>query len=128
MGNAQAAGSPVLLYADSVTDSMQRAIDETNRRRAIQVAYNEEHGITPTTIKKKVAELLDSVFAKDYVTVDLGEEGGGLKTEEEREKLPEIISEIRERMVGLANELKFEEAAELRDQIHRLEKLYLETS
>ncbi len=118
----------VILYADRETDSIKLALDETNRRRAIQEEHNRVHGITPQTIKKKVQELLNSVFASDYVTVDLEEDGGGLESKEERDKLPQIIKEIRERMIGLANDLKFEEAADLRDQIHRLETLYLEKS
>ena len=118
----------VILYADRETDSIRAALEETGRRRTTQRSWNEEHGITPQTIRKKVADLLDSVFAKDYVTVDLDPEEGHVHSETERDKLPEMIDTLRQRMISLADELKFEEAAEIRDQIHRLEKLYLEMS
>ncbi|MFT7618290.1 MAG: excinuclease ABC subunit B [Planctomycetota bacterium] len=118
----------VILYADRETDSIKAALDETNRRRQIQAEHNEAHGITPQTIKKKISDLLQTVFDSDYVTVDLDAAGGGIESKKDRAKLPKVIAEIRERMIGMANDLKFEEAADLRDQIHRLEKIYLETS
>ncbi len=116
----------VILYADKETDSMRAALSETARRREVQEAYNEEHGITPVTIKKKIAELLDSIFESDYVTVDLESPGEEIEKPADLARIPEIVSDMREKMLALAEELKFEEAAELRDQIKRLEKVQLE--
>ncbi|MCB9833693.1 MAG: excinuclease ABC subunit UvrB [Planctomycetes bacterium] len=116
----------VILYADHETDSIRAALAETGRRREIQESYNIEHGITPTTIKKKVAELLDSVFESDYVTVDLDAGDDKVERPEDLERIPEIVADMRKKMLELAEQLKFEEAAELRDQIKRLERLELE--
>jgi excinuclease ABC subunit B len=117
----------VILYGDSKTDSMRAALEETARRRKTQEAYNEEHGITPQTIKKAVRDLLESIFEADYVTVDLGQEDEAdmlPKSAADREKIPEIVEEMREKMFRLAEDMKFEEAAELRDQIRKLEALH----
>ncbi|MEZ6195201.1 MAG: excinuclease ABC subunit UvrB [Planctomycetota bacterium] len=114
----------VILYADQETDSIRAALEETGRRRRVQEEYNTEHGITPKTIVKRVADLLESIFEADYVTVDIGnEEEAVVSSPEERAKLPEIVEEMRERMYALAGEMKFEEAAEIRDQIRKLETL-----
>ncbi|RMG45221.1 MAG: excinuclease ABC subunit UvrB [Acidobacteria bacterium] len=105
----------VILYADRITDSMKRAIDETNRRRAKQQRYNEEHGITPETIVKSIDDVLGSVFERDYVTIPAAPE-----EEEEEMSLEEIarrIKELEREMFAAAAELEFERAAELRDRI-----------
>ena len=106
------------MYADTVTQSMKAAIDETNRRRAAQQAYNEEHGITPTTIRKKVRDLI--AISKDIA-----------KTEEKFAKDPEsmsqaelakLVKEIEKQMRKAAADLNFEAAAQLRDQMLELKK------
>ncbi|HOF88425.1 MAG TPA: excinuclease ABC subunit UvrB, partial [Armatimonadota bacterium] len=101
----------VIMYADTVTDSMRRAIEETNRRRAVQRAYNAEHGITPMTIVKDVRELLTAgLVAEDEPVYEI-EGGEDARTREDR------IAEIEKRMLAAARELRFEEAAQLRDQL-----------
>jgi excinuclease ABC subunit B len=102
----------VIMYADQVTDSMQRAIGETNRRRAVQVAYNAEHGITPTTIQKDVRALLSAgmVAAEDEPVYEI--DGG-----ESARSLEDRIAETEKKMLAAARELRFEEAAQLRDQL-----------
>jgi excinuclease ABC subunit B len=114
----------VLMYADTMTQSMKRAIDETNRRRIIQDNYNREHGITPESIKKSVQDVLSSVYEADYYTISLaGEEV------EEYTSVDDIIKKIKKlqkQMQEAARELEFERAAELRDEIKRLEKVELE--
>jgi excinuclease ABC subunit B len=109
----------VVLYGDTVTDSMQRAISETNRRRALQAAYNEAHGITPQTVVKAISSLADAVAEHDYVTV--------LTAAEERADyvplldLPRVVKTLRKEMQAAAKALDFEEAARLRDRIKALE-------
>jgi excinuclease ABC subunit B len=100
----------VIMYADTITDSMQRAIDETNRRREIQMRYNEEHGITPQSIRKAVHDVIE-ISSKAKPDKD------GL-TEKEREERIRIITE---QMRQAAMELEFEEAAKLRDELFRLQ-------
>ncbi|MBV8972358.1 MAG: UvrB/UvrC motif-containing protein, partial [Sphingomonadaceae bacterium] len=108
----------VILYADSVTGSMERAIAETDRRRAKQQAYNDEHGITPTTIKRNISDVLADVSLRDSVTVDTGDEetpnlvGHNLKA---------YIADLEKQMHKAAADLDFEVAAAVRDQIRRLE-------
>lgn len=111
----------VIMYADRVTDSMRRAIDETNRRRSIQMAYNEEHGITPTGIKKEVRALSDRIRGADPVQV--ATQGadmsiGALPREEAMRMLKSLESEMKR----AAKELEFEKAAALRDQIVELRR------
>ncbi len=109
-----------ILYADVVTDSMRVAIDETNRRRAIQKAYNEEHGITPETIKKSIGELLASVYEADYAPIpEAAEPEGGYRTFED---LDAEIKRLEDEMRAAAKRLEFESAAELRDRIRSLRK------
>lgn len=109
----------VLLYADTVTGSMQRAIDECNRRRQIQMDYNKANNITPVSIQKSIGSILDSAYEADYVTVPaVAEKEGTYATAEE---LDELIGRLRSKMQSAAQELDFEEAARLRDQISVLE-------
>ncbi|MDG2335852.1 MAG: helicase-related protein, partial [Myxococcota bacterium] len=109
----------VILYADKETDSIRTTVEETSRRRGIQKAYNEEHGITPATIKKGLSSLQDSIWDADYVTVEKREadEGGGIPAHE----LPGVLDSLREEMKSAAAELDFERAADLRDRIKALE-------
>ncbi|WP_262689568.1 excinuclease ABC subunit UvrB [Kordiimonas aestuarii] len=107
----------VILYADRITGSMEKAIDETNRRRAKQVAYNEAHGITPTTVKKNVGDLMAHVAAGDYVTVDIGADADHLVGSNLKKHLEVLQGKMRE----AAENLEFEEAARVRDEIRKLE-------
>ncbi|GIW39705.1 MAG: UvrABC system protein B [Candidatus Binatia bacterium] len=121
---ARNAHGKVILYADTVTESMRRAIEETNRRRRAQAAYNERHGITPQTIRKAVSEPLVAACEADYVEVPLEDE-----EEEEygsREEILRRLSTLRSEMRKAAANLEFERAAELRDRIRRLEERALE--
>jgi len=108
----------VILYADTITDSMQRAISETNRRRLIQEAYNQKHGITPISIKKNIQATLRTVYEQDYFTVPVAAE--------EKEEyvatvdLPKLIGRWEKEMRQAAKDLDFERAAELRDKIRAL--------
>jgi excinuclease ABC subunit B len=115
----------VLMYGDKVTRSMQACIDETNRRRVKQLAWNEEHGITPETVKKSMYNILGSIEEKDYYTppVTVGE------TAEEYavapKDIPRLVKKMRKEMLAAAKNLEFERAAELRDRVRRLEEMEL---
>lgn len=115
---ARNAEGHVIMYADTITDSMREALDETNRRREIQMKYNEEHGITPQTIKKAVRDLISisKVIAKEEVRFEKDPES---MTKKELEKL---IGEIQKKMQKAAADLNFEAAAELRDKMIELKK------
>ena len=107
-----------VLYADKETDSMKWAMGETNRRRAIQAAYNVEHGITPESIKKNIGELLSSVYEADYVTVPAAaEEEEGYRSIDQIEK---DIKSLEKEMRTAAKALEFERAAEIRDRLKKL--------
>src|SRR5205085_1021510 len=112
----------VILYADTVTGSMERAIAETNRRREKQVEYNTANGITPESIKRSIHDILDSVYERDQVLISteggitgLGEEGATIGHNFEA-----VIADLETRMRTAAADLDFEEAARLRDEIKRL--------
>ena len=104
----------VIMYADELTESMEKAISETNRRREIQIAYNKEHGITPQTIIKGVRDTIKATVLEDISTE--------YKLNKE-EPVEDIINRLTDEMLKLAADMKFEEAAKLRDKIKELEKL-----
>ena len=114
----------VVLYADLVTESMKKALEETSRRREIQEAYNRKNGITPETVKKAIPDILTSIYEADYVTVPA--------VAEEAEEyvsifdLPKKVSRLKKEMREAAARLDFEKAAEIRDRIKSLEKTELE--
>ena len=104
----------VIMYADELTESMEKAISETNRRRSIQQKYNEEHGITPQTIKKSVRDSIKATVIEDIaVEYNL----------EKDEDIEDVIKKLTDEMLKFAAEMEFEKAAELRDKIRELEKL-----
>jgi excinuclease ABC subunit B len=111
----------VIMYADVVTDSMRKAIDETTRRRTRQEAYNREHGITPESIVKAIDDVLGSVYEADYLKIPIEDEGA-----EKGKTPPEIEAEVdglSKQMHAAAEALRFEEAAALRDRIKYLRKV-----
>ncbi len=114
----------VLMYGDSVTRSMQACIDETGRRRIKQLAYNEEHGITPETVKKGMRSILESIEEKDYVTQPAGIAEGGEEYVAPKE-IPKLVKKLRMEMLAAAKDLNFEKAAGLRDRVKKLEELEL---
>ncbi|HJA93576.1 MAG TPA: excinuclease ABC subunit UvrB, partial [Candidatus Eisenbergiella merdipullorum] len=115
---ARNAEGHVIMYADTITDSMRAAIDETNRRRVIQQKYNEEHGITPQTIKKSVRDLISisKEIAKEEVRFEKDPESMDEK------ELTKLIADVEKKMKKAASELNFEAAAELRDKMVDLKK------
>ncbi len=112
----------VILYADKITESLDYAIGETNRRRERQQAYNAAHGITPESIKKSISDVLQSVYDQDYLQVDTGVSGDVHLV---GKNLRKHIVDLETRMKKAASELEFEEAARLRDEIRRLEAVEL---
>jgi len=114
----------VILYGDSVTDSMRHAIGETDRRRALQGEFNRQHGITPQTVKKAIQESLIESCEADYVTVPIAaEEEAEYRTAED---VARAVARLRKEMREAAQELEFERAAELRDRLQHLEARELE--
>jgi excinuclease ABC subunit B len=109
----------VILYADQQTDSIRATLAETARRREVQRAYNEAHGITPTSIVKRISSLRDSIWEQDYVTVARREERP--EPEVPLHELPELVDALRKEMRAAAEALDFERAAALRDRIQALE-------
>ncbi len=104
----------VIMYADELTESMEKAITETNRRRAIQEKYNEDHGITPQTIKKSVRDVIKATIVEDIQSkYDIGKD----------ESIEDIISKLTDEMLKYAKNMEFEKAAELRDKIKELENM-----
>jgi excinuclease ABC subunit B len=115
--SARNVNAKVILYADTVTESMQRAIDETNRRRKLQMAYNEEHGITPETIRKAIRKGIEEEIQARRVERELV----GV-TSESQFVTQEYLRELESEMLAAAEQLDFERAAHLRDRIHELKK------
>jgi len=116
----------VILYADKRTDSIDRTLAETDRRRELQLRYNAEHGITPQTIKKRISRLRDSIWEADYVTVPKRAERP--ESEVPAHELPGLIGDLRREMQKAAKALDYERAAELRDRIRALEAERLQLS
>jgi len=113
----------VILYADTITGSMQRAMDETNRRREKQMAYNAEHGITPESVKAKISDILDSVYERDHVRADIsGVAGKGFAEAGHLvgNNLQAHLNALEKQMRDAAADLDFETAARIRDEIKRL--------
>ena len=112
----------VIMYADQMTDSMAAAIEETGRRRAIQQKYNEEHHITPKTIRKAVRDLISisRVIAKEELRFEKDPESMS------RKELEKLVADIEKQMKKAAADLNFEAAAELRDKLVELKKVFNE--
>jgi excinuclease ABC subunit B len=112
----------VIMYADKETQAMRNAIEETNRRRAIQVAYNEQHGITPETIRKGISDITDFLALESRVPTGsarrIRERSDGMSAEE----LGRTIVELEEEMLAAADDLRFEYAAKLRDEIKAIRR------
>ena len=108
----------VILYADKETKSIKKAIEETNRRRSIQLDYNKKNKINATTVKKEISDILESVYEKDYVKIGTGENIGG--------NLKKHLKALNKKMKEAATNLEFEEAAKIRDEIRKLESTELE--
>lgn len=122
---ARNAGGRVIMYADHITRSMQVCLDETSRRRAKQLQYNQEHGITPETVIKEIRTILNSIEEKDYYTptgFDVAEAGEEYCAPRD---VPKTVKKLRKEMLKAAKNLDFEKAAILRDRIKKLEQLEL---
>jgi excinuclease ABC subunit B len=119
----------VIMYADIITKSMQKTISETNRRRKLQAAYNEEHNITPATVYKTMEEILSSTSIADVRKREDKEDYGFAKVAEpvlkymDNDQKKDLIEQLREQMHEAAKDLEFEKAASLRDEIAKLEKM-----
>jgi excinuclease ABC subunit B len=112
----------VLMYADKESRAMRNAISETNRRRAIQVAYNEEHGITPETVKKGISDMSDFLAVESKVPKGRGRRKSALDEGMTPEQVERTMVELEEEMLVAAEELRFEYAAKLRDEIKSLKR------
>ncbi len=118
-----------VLYADKITKSMQAALEETSRRRERQLKYNAENGITPESIKRNIHDILDSVYEQSDRVIVPKAAGFADRDTEEYMKSPKAlrkyIDKMKARMIKAAEDLEFEEAAHLRDEIKRLEQMDL---
>ena len=114
----------VIMFADKITKSIQACLDETKRRRIIQLRYNEENNITPESIKKSISNVLGSIYEADYMTVPTDAEGKNIPAREE--DLPALIKTLTAEMKQSAKNMEFEKAAGLRDEIKELNKILLE--
>jgi excinuclease ABC subunit B len=119
----------VIMYADKITESMKKTIDETDRRRAIQMEYNKEHGISPQTIYKSRDEILSSTSIADVRKKDTKREPEFAKVADPvvkymtNDQKKDLIEQMREEMLNAAKDMEFEKAATLRDEIERLENM-----
>ncbi|MGB9710477.1 MAG: excinuclease ABC subunit UvrB [Thermodesulfovibrio sp.] len=111
----------VILYADTITESMKRAIEETERRRKIQLEYNKKMGIVPETVKSKIKDILSSIYERDYFTVDVVKEDT-----EEYELSEKTLKKLEEEMRHAAENLEFERAAQIRDRIFKIKEKMLQ--
>ena len=119
---ARNVGGKVLMYADKQTDSMRRALEETDRRRAIQHAYNVEHGITPETIVKGISDIGDFLMGDSKVPTKNGRRKRQTTTDMSPAEIEQTIVELEEEMLAAAEELRFEYAAKLRDELRELRR------
>jgi len=116
----------VILYADNITGSMDRAIQETERRREKQIAFNEAHGITPQSIRKNIGDIMESVYEQDHVTVPKAVGfADNTQADYSGHNLEAVISDMEQRMMTAASNLDFEEAARLRDEVKELREQQL---
>jgi excinuclease ABC subunit B len=119
----------VIMYGDKITAAMKNALDETERRRKIQIAYNQEHKITPKTVQRAILDLRGSVYDADYVDLTVTPAAGTKKqkyvADVPVEQIPKTVAELRKQMHAAAEDLDFEKAAELRDRIKALEAIEL---
>lgn len=113
---ARNSGGRVIMYGDRITDSMEKAMSETERRRAIQIAYNEKHGITPTTINKKIREIIEATKVAESKTEYLTGVGGKMSKKDRQSLMQRLEAEMKD----AAKNLQFERAAELRDALLEL--------
>ncbi|MEI6135009.1 MAG: excinuclease ABC subunit UvrB [Desulfomonile sp.] len=113
----------VILYADRVTESMRKTLEETSRRRIIQVEFNTEHNITPESIQKNISDILSSLAERDYVTVETPSDKNTLEIHPN--KIPALMKKLNKEMFAAAKNLEFEKAAEIRDQIRAIESAAL---
>jgi len=113
----------VIMYADTMTSSIERSLFETGRRREKQKAYNTLHNITPRSIEKKITDILASIYERDYA--DISAEVKTSMGTVEAGKLSDTIDALDKKMHQAAKDLRFEDAASIRDEIKRLRKIYI---